>query len=357
MREVKRPKRSFSIGKRAVGDGQPCFIIGEAGINHNGDLKTAKKLVDAAAASGVDAVKFQTFRAEEFESDKKKMVEYKYRGKTIKEPLFNVFLRSELKEEEWKELATYTRKKGMLFFSTPQNESDLQMLLKVVKLPVIKVGSDDLVHLPQMEAFAKTGIPMIISTGLAYLSEVDEAVRTVLKYHNKLAVLRCVSKYPAQYEELNLKSMETLRRAYPSIVVGFSDHSQGLTAPIAAVALGAKVIEKHFTLSRDMKGPDHPFALEPDELSQLVQEIRNTEAALGSFEVKPVEREMKTRQRSHRSLVASRAIPAGTRLKKEDIAVKRPGTGLRPSLLPMVLGKTTRKEFKENTLITLEGLQ
>ncbi|OHA66529.1 MAG: N-acetylneuraminate synthase [Candidatus Wildermuthbacteria bacterium RIFCSPHIGHO2_02_FULL_49_9] len=348
---------TFKIGKRTLGEGHPCFIIAEAGINHNGDLKIAKKMVDVAAKAGADAIKFQTFKAEEVVNTQEEMIAYRHQGKLVKESFMGLLRSVELAYKEWRELAAYAKAKDILFFSTPQNMPDLRMLMKI-GVPAIKVGSDDLTCLPQLAEYAKTRLPMIVSTGMAYLSEVDEAVRTILPHNPKLAVLHCVSLYPAEFEELNLRRIETLKSAYPNVVVGFSDHSRGITAPLVAVALGAKVLEKHFTLDRGMKGPDHGFALESDELRQLVREVRNAEASLGSSVVEPVgERELKERKESQRSLVAVKDITKGEKITKENVAPRRPGTGLPPKFLLYLLGKKATRDIKAHEFIRLESIQ
>lgn len=346
----------IKIGERLVGEDEPVFIIAEAGINHNGDLDTAKKMIDAAANCGADSVKFQTFRANEFVSDEKATYEYETQGEKVKESMLEMFKRYEFNKEDWNELAEYCKEKGVIFFSTPQNLSDLELLLEV-GVPAIKVGSDDLVNLPLLEAYSKKGLPVIISTGMAYAEEVREAVETIKKNNRELAVLHCVSSYPAELGDVNLRKMKTLEKEYPEIVVGFSDHSEGTTASIAAVALGAKIIEKHFTLDKGMRGPDHRFSADPAELKLLVDGVRGAENALGASEIGPTEKEDKLRKLCHRSIVAAKNIGRGEEITEGCLEMKRPGDGLSPKHISELIGKTAQKSLKKNQKITLEDVE
>jgi sialic acid synthase SpsE len=347
---------TIKISNKLIGEKEPVFIIAEAGINHNGDVNIAKKMIDSAIVCGVDAIKFQTFTAKEFISDENEMFEYKSQGKEVKESALKMFERNEFSEEQWKEISDYCKEKGIIFFSTPQNLSNLELLLKI-GVPAIKVGSDDLVNSPLLEEYSKKGLPMIISTGMAYLSEVDEAVRMIRKNNKSLAILHCVSSYPADFEELNFRKIETLKIAFPDCVIGYSDHSEGTAASVIAVAVGAKIIEKHFTLDKNMPGPDHWFSADIKELERLVKEVRNTEKALGSSEIKPTEKEIKMRAPSYRSITAVQDIKKGDLLTKEKIAVKRPGTGLLPKFIPFVIGREAKQDIKKGELITLDKLK
>lgn len=346
----------IKIGNKWVGGFAPCFIIAEAGINHNGDLALAKKMVDAALACGVDAVKFQTFTAADFIQDETIVYEYQSQGKKVKESMLKMFQRCEFTEAKWREIAAHCQKRGILFFSTPQDESNLELLLKI-GVPAIKVGSDDMVNLPLLSAYSKKNLPMIISTGMAYLSEVEEAVATILENNRELVILHCVSSYPTPPNELNLRKMETLRKNFPQCVVGFSDHSLGTTAAIAAAALGAKVFEKHFTLDRNLPGPDHWFSSDPQELKELVAGIRASEEALGDPEIKPTVREVAMRKESHRSVVAARDIEKGEVLQRGDLILKRPGTGLPPKFLDQCIGKTAKVKIPKNGLLKPDFLK
>lgn len=347
--------KTFRIGRSKVGEGCPCFIIAEAGINHNGSLDTAKKMIRAAKACGADAVKFQTFKAEEFISDPKEMYSYKTCGKIIRESMYDMFKRYEFSPKVYKVISDYCKKTGITFFSTPQNISDLKILLDI-GIPAIKVGSDDLVNLPLIEYYARQGLPVIISTGMAYLKEVEDAVRIVRRHNARLAILHCVSSYPAGFEEMNLARIAVLKSKFPDAIIGFSDHSMGVQASTAAAALGAKIIEKHFTLNKNMKGPDHSFSMDPQELSDLVKAVRNIEKALGTPEISPSKKEQKMRIACYRSLVAARDIRAGERLKASDLFAKRPGTGMLARDINLLINRKTKRAVKKDHMISLKDL-
>lgn len=337
-----------------IGDEHPCLIIAEAGINHNGDVSIAKSMIDAAKECGADAVKFQTFKAEEFISDPEQTYTYYSQGKEVTESMMDMFKRYEFSGEEWIEIADYCKKVGIIFFSTPQNKSDLDFLLKIVDIPVIKVGSDDLTNLELLKYCASKRLPIIISAGMAYLSEIEDAVNTIRNTGNdNLAVLHCVSSYPAGPDEINLRKMLTIRLAF-DLPVGFSDHTIGTNAAVAAAALGAKVIEKHFTLDKNLAGPDQWFSSDPGEFKELVNGIRFAEKALGSYEIKPTLKEMGMRKIARRSIVASRDIIKGETIGIESITLKRPGIGLPPKFLDFIIGKEAKTDIKKGDLIDFE---
>lgn len=260
------------IGRHAVGHGQPPFIIGEAAFNHNGDLERALEMVHVAHQAGCSAVKFQTYKAAEFcQPD---------------DPLFESFKRGELPDTAWPLLKAECEKAGITFLSTPQNRSDLDILLKV-GVPAVKVGSDDLTNLPLLQSYVTTGLPLILSCGMSDLSEVNRALETVGALDGYPTVmLVCTSQYPTPPWEANLARITTLRAVYPMLSVGYSDHTVGLEASIAAAALGACVFEKHFTLNKNLPGPDHTFASEPEELTQWVKAIRKATLMRGNGNVR-----------------------------------------------------------------------
>jgi N-acetylneuraminate synthase/N,N'-diacetyllegionaminate synthase len=350
-----KEEANFLIEGKKIGDSSPCFIIAEVGINHNGDINIAKKMVDLAVDCGVDAVKFQTFTAKEFISNEEDTYKYKSQGKEVEESALKMFERNEFKEDQWKEIVDYCRSKGIIFFSTPKNLSNLELLLRV-GIPAIKVSSANLVNLPVLRDYSKKKIPMIISTGMAYLSEVDEAVRIIKENNSDLAILHCVSSYPVNFEKLNFRKMDTLKSAFPDCVIGFSDHTEGSIAAIIATALGAKILEKHFTLDKNMPGPDHWFSADPRELKELVEGVRNIEKSLGSSEIKPTDDEIKTRLVSHCSITANQEIKKGKTITEEMIAMKRPGTGLLSKFIPFVVGRKAKKDIEKGELIILEKL-
>ena len=338
---------------RYMGNDEPCFIVAEVGINHNGDVNSAKKMIDVAKECGVDAVKFQTFIAEEFVSNPDETYTYKSQGKLVTESMLKMFKRYEFSEGEWKEIFNYCKNMNIICFSTPQNPSDLDFLLKIVDLLIIKVGSDDLTNLELLKYYASKNKPMIISAGMAFISEIEDAIEIIReKGNNDLVVLHCISSYPTEAEEVNLRRMLTIRQAF-DVAVGFSDHTIGNIAATAAIALGAKVIEKHFTLDKNLPGPDHWFSSDPKELSQLVQAIRYTEKSLGNYVIKPTPKEIEMKI-ARRSIVAARDIKKGEIITPEALCVKRPGTGLPPKFINYILKKEAKINIKKNELITFE---
>jgi len=341
---------------RSIGDNEPCFIVAEIGLNHNGDVGLAKKMIDAAIECGVDGVKFQTFKADEFVSDPNETYTYRSQGKEITESILEMFRRYEFSENEWVELFDYCKQKGIVYFSTPQNSSDLDLLLKIIDLPIIKVGSDDLTNLELLKYYASKNIPMIISAGMAFMSEIEDAVNAIKETgNNDLAVLHCVSSYPAELEEINLRKMITIRQEF-DVIVGFSDHTIGATASMVSAALGAKIIEKHFTLDKGLPGSDHWFSATSEELTSLIRSIRSVEKAMGSYIVKPTSREEEMRKIARRSIVASKDMEKGDLITDDALSVKRPGTGLAPKFRKDVLGKRAKVDISKGELVTFEKI-
>jgi len=345
-------RQKIKIGNKLVGENEPCFIIAEAGSNHDCKLKQAKKLIDIAADAGADAVKFQVFKAEKLYSSKTPVMDYLKKDKLIKkgETVQDLIRKIEMPRIWIKEIAQYCKKRKIIFLSTP---FDLEAVDKLEKyVPAYKIASFEITHLPLLEYVAKKKKPMILSTGMADLSDIELALDIIYKQGNRnVILLHCAIGYPPKYEDLNLRAMQTMRQAF-QLPVGFSDHSLEITSDIAAVALGACVIEKHFTISRKLRGPDHPFALEPDELKKMVQAIRNTEKALGSPIKKHTKAEEELYQLARRSLVASRNIPKGTKITKEMLEVKRPGCGIHPKMIDVVAGRTAKINIEEDDILT-----
>lgn len=350
-------KQIIKIGNRNIGENYPCFIIAEVGINHNGDINIAKKMIDVAIECGVDAVKFQTFKAEDFISDKNEKYTYYSNGKKICESMYEMFKRYEFSKEEWIEISNYCVEKNIEFFSTPQNSTDLDFLLNLYDMPCIKVGADDLTNLELMKYYASKQKPMIISSGMAYASEIEDAVETIRKEGNEnIIVLHCISSYPAEAEEVNLNKIKTIEKLF-DLNVGFSDHTIGTVASVGATVLGVKVIEKHFTLDKNLEGPDHWFSSEPKELKQLVESVRYIEIAMGTSKLIPTSKELEMRKIARRSIVASRDISEGEVLKAEDIVFKRPGTGIEPKNKKFVIGQKVTRDIKKNELIKIQDLR
>ena len=346
----------LEIADRRIGPGFEPFIILEVGINHNGDTAIARKMIDVAFSCGADAVKFQTFKAEEFISDPDKTYTYRSQGQEVTESMLSMFKKCEFSREQWKKIAEYCKKVGILFFSTPQNPSDLDFLLELVNLPVIKVGSDDLTNVDLLKYFASKKIPLIISAGMAYLGEIEDAVNAIrVSGNHNFAILHCVSSYPAKPEQLNLRKMATIANAF-EVPVGFSDHTEGVDASIAAVALGACILEKHFTLDKNLAGPDHWFSSDPEEVTRWIRAIKTTWNSLGSPVVSPTELELEMRLIARRSIVAKRDLAAGTILNAENMAFKRPGTGLPPKMRHLLEGRRLGRSIKCDEIISLDYL-
>jgi sialic acid synthase SpsE len=346
----------ITIDKRTIGGDEPCFIVAEAGINHNGNVDIAKKMIDAAKKIGVDAIKFQTYRTGDFISNPRQIYTYRSQGKTVTESMFKMFKRYEFNKKEWKEIVNYCGKNRITFFSTPQNPSDLDFLLEIIDLPIIKVGSDDLTNLELLRYYGSKNKPMIISAGMAFMSEIEDAVTAIKETgNNDLIVLHCVSSYPVEPSEINLRKMLTIKQAF-DVIIGFSDHAEGAVASLAAVALGAKVIEKHFTLDRNLAGPDHYFSANPREFTGLIKNIRYLEKAMGTYEIKPTAKEMEMRDIARRSIVAAKDIARGSIITRSTIQYKRPGLGLAPKFVGTILNKKARRNIKKDELITPEKI-
>lgn len=343
----------FEIAGRKVGAGWPCFIIAEAGVNHNGDLEKAHHLVDVAAASGANAIKFQTFKAERLVTEDAPKAEYQLRTTGGSESLYDMLQRLELSVQAHRDLMAHAREKDILFLSTPFDEQSADFLAEL-GLQAFKTPSGELTNLPFLEHVATLGKPAIISTGMSCLGEVEAAVNVFEGAGNQdIILLHCTSSYPAHPEDVNLLAMQTMARAFNHLV-GYSDHTLGIEIPLAAVALGARVIEKHITLDRSLPGPDQSASLEPDELTAMVRGIRNVERALGSGRKTPAKCEANTALVARKSLVAAVDIPAGAVIKRDMIAIKRPGTGLAPSMRAHLIGRTARISIPRGEVIRLE---
>ena len=346
----------IEIAGRKVGPDYPCFIIAEAGVNHNGDVEIAKRLVDVAAEAKVDAVKFQTFKADCVVSNVAPKAEYQLQTTNGEESQLEMLQRLELSPDAHLKLRKYCKERGVLFISTPFDTQSCDLLDKF-GVPVFKIGSGEITNWPFLEYVARKDKPIILSTGMSFLSEVDEAVRVIRNVGNdKLALLHCVSNYPADPSDANLQAIQTMATAF-RLPVGYSDHTPSIEVSLAAVALGACVIEKHFTLDRNLPGPDHSASLEPQELKALVAGIRTIERALGSGAKEPAKSEADNRMSVRRSLVAAVDIPAGTILTKDMIDIKRPGTGLKPAILPHLVGLTVREFVPGGAMFTLEVIE
>jgi N-acetylneuraminate synthase/N,N'-diacetyllegionaminate synthase len=349
------PARPFVVGGRVLGEG-PVFVIAEAGVNHNGDLDLARRLVDAAADAGADAVKFQTFRTDALVSGTAPKARYQVETTGGAESQRAMLARLELSAEAHAGLRERATRRGLVFFSTPFDEASADLLVDL-GVELLKVPSGEVTNLPLLRHVAAKGRPVLLSTGMSTLDEVATAVETIEKAGGPpLAILHCVSAYPAPPEDTNLRALDTLRARF-GCPVGLSDHSLGLEIALAAVARGAAVLEKHLTLDRALPGPDHRASLPPADFAALVRGVRAVEAALGDGDKRPMPSEIDTRAVARRSLVAARALPAGHRLTRADVAIKRPGTGIAPGELDGVLGRRLARALVADELLDWPSLE
>jgi N,N'-diacetyllegionaminate synthase len=336
------------VGGKAIGPGQPCFIAAEVGINHNGDMELAHKLIDAAADAGADAVKFQNYHTEDFISDPGLTYAYSTSGETVTESQRDLFLRYELAPGVLRELREHCDRRGVVFFSTPTGEQSLSELV-AAGASLLKNGSDYLVHLPLIRAMARTGLPTVLSTGMSTLAEIDDAVRTFRDAGGtECILLHCTSQYPTPSEDVNLRKIPGLRAVF-GCPVGFSDHTCGYVAAIGSVVLGGCFIEKHFTLDHTLVGPDHTFSTDPAEFREMVQAVRVIEANLGTSAIGPTPTEQVNRREWRLSCVAAHELAAGHRLESGDIAYKRPGSGLPPVAERWLIGRRLARDLKPGT--------
>lgn len=331
------------------------LIIAEAGVNHNGSIELAKQLIDAAAEAGVDYIKFQAFKTENLVSRQAAKAEYQKRntGETD-DSQFSMLKKLELSPEQHFELMEYCRQKKVCFFSTAFDLESID-LLSELGLEMWKIPSGEITNYPYLKKIARQGKPVILSTGMSDLQDIANAMNVLEKYgitREQITVLHCNTEYPTPLTDVNLRAMETIREQL-GVKVGYSDHTVGIEVPIAAVALGATVIEKHFTLSRTLEGPDHKASLEPGELKAMVSAIRNIEVALGNKDKKVTASEAKNMAVARKSIVAAREIKAGELFTEENISVKRPGNGISPMEWENVLGRCASRDFQADDLIEL----
>jgi N,N'-diacetyllegionaminate synthase len=346
---VTQKMKLIKIANKTIGEKRPTFIIAEAGVNHNGKLEQAKRLVDIAVRSGADAVKFQTFKAEEIVTKYADMAEYQIKNLGRKKSQLDMLKDLELSYEEFKKLKQYCDRKKIIFLSTPHTFDAIDFLEPLV--PAYKFGSGDITNFPALSYASKKGKPIILSTGMSTMKEVKDAIKVIKAEGNKkIIVLHCTTNYPCPLEEVNLRAMVTMHVELDCLV-GFSDHTSSIMVPALAVGLGATVIEKHFTLDKNLPGPDHLASLEPNEFKKMIQKIRETEKVLGSYEKKPVKSEKKILKYSRKSIVARVDIIKGTLINEKMVVIKRPGTGLSPIFYDKILGKKAKDNIKKDTII------
>lgn len=342
----------LKIGKRIIGEGYPTFIVADIGLNHNGSIKTARELIRTAKECGADGVKFQKRNLREL-----------YKSDIYKDPnmdsqatayLFDIYRKFELSASDYRKLKQFAENLGLVFFATPFDRSSAQHLTKL-DIPMIKVASADVTNLPLIEDIASSGKPVILSTGMSEFDEIDMAVKILRKHHANFALLHCVSAYPTNFKDVNLRLIPKLYDRY-KVPVGYSGHERGITVSVCAVTLGAAIIEKHFTLDRSMYGPDHNISLTPEGLKKLVDRIRVAELALGDGEKHIVRGEILTRETLSKSLVAARMIRRGAVISKDMIEVKGPGKGLNPRHMAKIIGKITKRDIPKADYFTLSDL-
>lgn len=341
----------ISIGDRLIGDDKPCFVVAEIGINHNGDLQIAKDSMAAAASAGADAVKFQNYRTEDFISDRNLTHEYVSQGVKVVESQFDMFKRCELTAADLAELKAHADKLRINFHSTPTGKDGVADLL-ASGVRVLKNGSDYLTDWRLIKHMGNTGLPVVLSTGMSTRQEIAEAVKVFRETGNEqLILLHCTSSYPTPVDDVHLLKMQSLRQEFDALV-GFSDHTEGNIAAIGAVALGACWIEKHFTLDKTLPGPDHRFSADPQEFKELVNSVRVLQRSLGVGVLGPTTAEEAGRNQYRLSCVTARALPSGHLLQEDDIAFRRPGTGIPPANIFELLGKRVKGDLPENKLVS-----
>jgi len=330
------------------------FIIAEAGINHNGDIHLAKKMIDVAVESGASAIKFQKFKAEEFCGDESQQFTYQSQGKSVTESMLEMFRRYEFEDNEWVEISKYAKNARIDFFATPQNLSDLDILLEI-GIDIIKIGSDDLTNTPLISEFAKQNKMLILSCGMADMTDVEKALKAAGWFEgNEVAILVCTSEYPTSASNSNILRVKTLRETFPGLTVGFSDHTQGNISATMSVALGATIFEKHFTLDHELPGPDHWFSCNPSELKTWVSCIKESFESLGDGEVRPTENEMAMRKMARRSVIALMNISKGEKFSTQNTGLRRPGGGIPPEKFSKVLGKEALKDISKGELLSFD---
>ena len=329
------------------------FIIAEIGVNHNGSVELAKKMIKSAGECGVDAVKFQTFNSEDLVTENAETAGYQEKN-TNENSQLKMLKKLELTFDDFKELKDYALKNGVIFISSPFDVKSVD-LLEILDVPLYKLGSGELNNFELIDHVQKTNKPIIISTGMATLDEIKETYDFIENKDN-LIILHCITGYPTSFEEANLNFIKTLKLEF-DVPIGFSDHSPGIELPIAAVALGACVVEKHFTLDKNLEGPDHKASLNPKEFKAMVDAIRNVEVAMGDGIRKFSDNELEIKKVARKSIVLNPDVKKGTKLQREMLSIKRPGTGIPPKFINDVIGKETIEDLKSGTIILWGNLK
>ena len=339
----------IKIGNFDIGSNSAPFVVGEAGINHNGEINKALEMIEVAKKTGLNAIKFQTFKASEFIVDTTQTYTYRSQGKEITESMFEMFERCEFSKEEWYKIKRKCDQEKILFLSSPENYSDLELLLEL-DIKAIKVGSDDLTNLPLLKKFASTNLPIILSSGMSTLNEISDALDAVgFSSSYPTILLVTTSQYPTPPEDVNLIKFHILSKKFPGLPLGFSDHTVGHLASSLACVLGAVFLEKHFTLNKNLPGPDHWFSEDPKSLKNWASSIRLAHELLGSGELQPTKNELKTKILARRSLVALKNIKKGDLFDQNNVGMKRPGDGLEPKIFFNLKGKKSKRNILKDT--------
>ncbi len=341
---------NVKIGRFCLGERFPVFVIAEAGVNHNGRLELAKKLIDAAQKAGADAIKFQTFKSESLVTAHAPQADYQKRTSPYKDQL-TMLKELELSSNNFRELFLYCHRKKIMFLSTPFDEESVELLAEL-NVPAFKVSSGDLTNFTLLKKIARYHKPVLLSTGMATLAEVREAVECIYRSGNhQLILFHCTSNYPTAFNDVNLKALRTLQKKF-HVPVGFSDHTVGIETAVAAVAMGCCVIEKHLTLDKNFDGPDHQASSDPREFQSLVNAIRHVEMALGDGQKKPTKSEEPIKRVARKSIVAVLDIAPGEKLTRAMLTVKRPGTGIEPKWLGKLIGARVRGPIKKDQVLS-----
>jgi len=355
IRQLIKHMQTIFIQNRPIGQGHPVYIIAEAGVNHNGSLDLALELVREAKKTGADCVKFQTFKAAQIVTPEAPKANYQLQVTDPGESQFDMLKKLELQTEDWQKIMGYCHELDIQFLSTPYNKEDADLLADL-GVDAFKIASGQLVETPFLQYVAHKGKPMIISSGMATLAEVYEGVQAIRSTENQdIILLQCTTNYPSSLQDANIRAMCAMQQSL-NIQIGYSDHVPSNYACYSAVALGACLIEKHFTLDTKMEGPDHSSSLDPQAFTQLVEGIRSIEASLGSSVKNPSTTEIANTQGMRRSIIAHRPLAAGTIIEEKDLGYKRPATGISPSMLHQILGKTVRKDIPADTPIPFDAI-
>ena len=340
-----------------IGTNSSPFVVGEAGINHNGEINKALEMIEVAKKTGLNAIKFQTFKASEFIADTTQTYTYSSQGKEITESMFEMFERCELSKEEWHKMKRKCDQEKILFLSTPQNYSDLELLLDL-DIKAIKVGSDDLTNLPLLKKFASTNLPIILSSGMSTLDEVSDALDAIgFSSGYPTILLVTTSQYPTPHEDVNLMKFHTFSKNFSDLLLGFSDHTVGPLASSLACVLGAVFFEKHFTLDCNLQGPDHWFSANPQQLKIWRDSIITSFEMLGDPTVKPTKREEKMKILARRSVFALKDIEKGQLFNYENLGIRRPGNGLNPIEIEKIIGKKATKKITKGQILRKEDYE